>query len=177
MIDLKNKGAFSALLDMIEAAGHWLYVHDGAILVSDETAVQAIIDGFDPIQPAQAAKWAGIKNERDQRSVAGVLVGAYRFHSDPGSRIQQLGLKDQARDMLAAGGAYADQLVKNGQAVQWKTMGGVFVPMTVQLAFDVVAAVGDADAKIFTAAETHRAAMLQSATPWDYDFSAGWPEV
>lgn len=175
MINYVEKGY--GLHQEILAAGHWLVQQDGVWIASDDTAVQAIIDGYDPVAPAQAAKSTEIKAERDRRATSGVLVGPNRFHSDPASRIQQLGLKDKARDVLAAGGAYTDPLIKNGVQVQWKVMGGAFVPMTVQLAFDLVDAIGNADEAIYTAAETHLAQMRQSAAPWDYDFSTGWPEV
>ena len=44
-------------------------------------------------------------------------------------------------------------------------------------AFDIVAAAGDLDARLFAVAETHRAAMEAAADPAAYDFSAGWPET
>jgi len=123
------------------------------------------------------AVWGRIKDKRDSVKRGGVQVGTHWFHSDDSSRIQQLGLKDQARDMLAAGGAVTDTLYKLGAAILWKTMSGAFVPMTVQLAIDIVVAVGDADAKSFAVAEQHRATMEASSNPSAYDFSAGWPEV
>ena len=99
------------------------------------------------------------------------------FHSDSDSRIQHLGLKDKARDLLAAGGALADNLTILGQPVRWKTMDGSFAQVTAQLAFDIVTAAGDLDARLFAVAETHRAAMEAAAAPAAYDFSAGWPET
>lgn len=47
-------------------------------------------------------KWDAIKAERDRRKAGGFKVGALWFHSDADSRIQHLGLKDNARDQLAA---------------------------------------------------------------------------
>ena len=102
-------------------------------------------------------------------------VGAKWYHSDTESRIQHLGLKDQARDLLAVGQPDTTRLQKLGQDVRWKTMDGSFIYLTVKHAFDIVAAVGDLDALAFTAAETHRVAMEASADPASYDFSAGWP--
>jgi hypothetical protein len=125
----------------------------------------------------QAAVWERIKDKRDSIKRGGVLVNGSWFHSDDSSRIQQLGLKDQARDMLAAGGTATDVLYKLGYPIQWKTMSGAFVPMTVQLAVDIVAAVGDADARSFAKAEQHRVAMVASANPSAYDYSTGWPQV
>ena len=69
----------------------------------------------------------------------------------------------------------ADNLTTLGQPVRWKTMDGSFANVTAQLAFDIVAAAGDLDARLFAVAETHRAAMEAAADPSAYDFSAGWP--
>jgi hypothetical protein len=121
--------------------------------------------------------WVRIKSDRDRRKAGGFKVGTDWFHSDADSRIQHLGLKDKARDLLAAGGAMTDNLTILGQPVRWKTMDGSFAIVTAQLAFDIVAAAGDLDARLFAVAETHRAAMEAAADPATYDFSAGWPET
>jgi len=127
------------------------------------------------LNKAQAAIWELIKAERDRRKAGGFKVGTDWFHSDADSRIQHLGLKDKARDLLAAGGAMTDNLTILGQPVRWKTMDGSFAIVTAQLAFDIVAAAGDLDARLFAVAETHRAAMEAAADPAAYDFSVGWP--
>ncbi|MEW6612717.1 MAG: DUF4376 domain-containing protein [Pseudomonadota bacterium] len=132
-----------------------------------------------PIDEAKQMMWSQIKAERDRRKAGGfkVKVGGVDkwFHSDADSRIQHLGLKDKARDLLAAGGAMTDKISILGQPVKWKTMDGTFVEVTAQVAFDIVAAAGDLDAQLFAAAETHRAAMEASPDPASYDFSTGWP--
>lgn len=125
----------------------------------------------------KATKWEHIKAERDRRKAGGFKVGTQWFHSDADSRIKHLGLKDKARDLLAAGGAMTDSLVILGQPVRWKTMDGSFTNVTAQLAFDIVSAAGDLDARLFAVAETHRVAMEAAADPAAYDFSAGWPET
>jgi hypothetical protein len=123
--------------------------------------------------------WESIKAERDRRKSGGIKVkvgSIYKwFNSDADSRIQLIGLKDKARDLLAAGGAMTDKLTILGQTVKWKTMDGSFVEITAQLAFDIVAAAGDLDAQLFATAEAHKAAMEASADPASYDFSTGWP--
>jgi hypothetical protein len=161
----------------IAAAGHWLEKRDGVWVASDEAAVQAIIDGYDPLPLARDAAWEQIKAERDRRKAAGVMVRQWRFHSDADSRIQQLGLKDQARDLLASGAAPSTIMRKRGEPIYWKTLDGSFAPMTIQLALDVVDAIGDADSALFKAAEMHKAAAWASSDPQQYDYSSGWPEV
>lgn len=127
----------------------------------------------------KSAKWESIKAERERRKSGGfkVKVGSSNkwFHSDADSRIQHLGLKDKARDLIAGGGAMTDKLTILGQTVKWKTMDGSFVDVSAQVAFDIVASAGDLDAQLFAAAETHKAAMEASADPASYDFSSGWP--
>jgi hypothetical protein len=126
---------------------------------------------------AQAAvAWEAIKASRDLRKSLGVNVNGVWFHSDTESRIQWLGLKDSARDVLAAGGNMLSPLQKLGQNVMWKPMGtDTKVLTTVQLAFDVVAAVGNLDAYLFYVADQHKAASAAAVHPQLYDFSAGWP--
>jgi len=122
------------------------------------------------------ARWEAIKAERDgARTRGGVTVAGHWFHTDTDSRIKWLGLKDSARDLLAAGGAGADQVVVDGAAVAWKTMAGSFVPVTVQLALDVVEATKVLDKRLFTVAEQHNAALRAAADPTAYDYSTGWP--
>lgn len=127
----------------------------------------------------KVTKWDAIKAERDRRKSGGfkVKVGSSNkwFHSDADSRIQHLGLKDKARDLIAGGGVMTDKLTILGQTVKWKTMDGSFVDVSAQVAFDIVAAAGDLDAQLFAAAEKHKASMEASADPSAYDFSGGWP--
>lgn len=111
----------------------------------------------------QAAAWDRIKADRDRRKAGGVKVGAKWFHSDDGSRIQQMGLV-----MMGAG------IPAN---LQWKTMDGSFITMTQALATSVFGAVVANDQAIFAAAERHRVAMEASADPAVYDYSTDWPAI
>lgn len=126
----------------------------------------------------EAAVWDRIKVERDKRTLAGYQVGEHWVHSDIFSRNQWLGLKDNARDVLAAGGDGLSVLVdRDGEPIQWKMLGGEFVFVTAQLACDVVAVVTSADKDVFTAAEVHKVMMRASADPAQYDYSGGWPQT
>lgn len=109
----------------------------------------------------QDKAWDAIKAERDRRQHAGVKVGANWFHSDADSRIQQLGLVLLGASIPAG--------------TQWKTLTGSFVTMTQTLAGQIFAATAMSDIAIFTAAEQHKAAMLQLADPRAYGLGAGWP--
>lgn len=149
----------------------------GKHIVGDDNGGPILVD---PPAATIDYVWMQIKAERDLRKVGGFKVevapGEFKwFHGDVYSRTQHLGLKDKARDLLAAGGSLSDPIQADGQDVEWKTMDGTFVVITAQLAFDLVEAAGDADAKIHLAAEVHRAAMEASGDPGSYDFSGGWP--
>jgi len=127
------------------------------------------------LEKVKADKWDAIKAKREHVKAGGVKVGTKWFHSDIESRVQHLGLKDKARDLLAAGGALTDRLQVGGADIQWKTQNGTLIYITAQMAFDIVAAVGVLDAQAHLAAETHKATMEASAEPAAYDFSTGWP--
>ncbi len=116
-----------------------------------------------PLAERQAAAWSRIQERRDATKGGGVHVFGKWFHSDDPSRIQQLGLVMMGAAMPAG--------------IEWKTMDGSFIEMTPALASQIFAAVAALDLAAFAAAEVHKAAMLASADPEAYDFSAGWPEV
>lgn len=133
-------------------------------------------DPVKSIDEQRAYQWEAIKSIRVWKQDSGVLVnGLYWFHTDITSRIQQLGLKDAARDMLADGLLKTDPVIKLGSPVQWKLLDGSFLPMTAGLAYDVVNAVGDRDALLYKVAETHRANVYASDDPMAYDITTGWP--
>lgn len=126
----------------------------------------------------KSATWERIKAERDRRKTTGGFQCAGKwFHSDDRSLSHHFGNKDTARDQLEAGGVMADPLMVNGSQLPWKTMDGTWLPLTCQLAFDIVLAGKNSEAAIHQAAEIHRVTMESSADPASYDFSTGWPAV
>lgn len=153
--------------------------------INENDGVWALVDGAVVKQPLpapdpaviKAQQWEAIKAKRQQVKVGGVKVGTKWFHTDNESRVQYLGLKDKARDLLAAGGSMTDRLQAAGADIQWKTQNGTLIYITAQIAFDIVAAVGVLDALAHQNAEVHKVAMEASAEPAAYDFSTGWPIV
>lgn len=145
--------------------------------------IQARPDGYPEVvdQPAPRPDeiWENIKAERDRRKTGGFQHAGRWYHSDIESKAQHLGNKDTARDQLAAGGEMADHLLDplTGHQIVWKTMSGEFVPLTCQLAFDIVAAGKSAEFANYAAALAHKAAMERSANPPAYDYSGGWPQT
>lgn len=118
-----------------------------------------------------------IKALRDAVEIAGVRVRGYWFHSDYKSLTKYLGLKDTARDVLAAGGTNMDFILEGGHVIPWSTLDGSSVPVTVSLAFELVAAVRTLQSIAFATAKAHIAAMREVPFPLEYDFSTGWPTV
>ena len=111
----------------------------------------------------KAARIAVIKSKRDRVKTDGVTVGEHRFHSDPDSRTQQLGLV-----IMGA----------NVPPVQWKTMGGAFVTMTQTLAGQIFQGTAARDMAVFGHAETLIATVNAAATVEAVeavDIEAGWP--
>lgn len=147
--------------------------HDHRIAVVDGRVATEKIP-LQPLQDRQAAAWERIKAERESRSNSGVLVDGYWFHSDWHSRIQYLGLKDDAKDTDER--LDTDVLAIDGENVLWKTMSGEFAPMTGKRVKDIVTAVKVLDKRMFKSAETHRTMMEATAHPETYDYSEGWPE-
>jgi hypothetical protein len=157
-------------LAMSRKTGETLDLVNGKVVIVPMQAAQLHAN-------AKTAAWESIKSKRIVITGGGIQVGTNWFHSDESSRIQQLGLKDEARDALAIGAQATDPLMIDGSPVFWKTMSGSFVPMTVQLALDIVTAVKVLDKRAHAAAEQHRMAMEASADPAAYNYSAGWPAV
>jgi hypothetical protein len=141
----------------------WELRHLGEMMVKNGAVVPYVAPAPDLLQ-VKSAKWEIIKIERDRRTdQGGYKVGTKWFHSDHKSRSQQLGL-------VLLGASIPANL-------QWKTMDGSFVTMTQTLAQQILAAGAASDQAIFSAAETHKAAMEASDDPASYDFSTGWPKV
>lgn len=122
-----------------------------------------------------------VDRERKRRWRAGfpVQIGGVTkwFHSDEFSLAQHLGLKDKARDVLAAGGAMSDSINIAGQPVYWSTMDGSQVAITAQVAFDLVSGAGLQQALVFAASQAHKAAINAAEDLSNYDVSANWPAV
>lgn len=136
-------------------------IHTGGDPIPSKSELDAVI-----LADTREAMWQRIKDERDRRKTNGVLVTIPGettqkwFHSDDTSRIQQIALA-----MMGA------SLPQN---LQWKTLDGSYVIMTQALAMTIFQTSAYFDQMNFANAEQHRLAMLQVASPDDYDFSSGW---
>lgn len=132
-----------------------------------------------PVEQTTGPVWDAIKAKRDQVKTGGVKVGTKWYHTDAESRIQHLGLLRLADATVAAGGTDTTTLKNpaDGKVIKWKTMSGDLVSVTCKMANDLFAADAILDFSAHAAAETHKAAMEASTNPFEYDFSANWPQV
>lgn len=149
-------------------------VHDSGDAIPDK----ATLDGL-RLSAIRNKLWEEIKQYRDTRKFKGIYVSNKWFHNDPDSRSQWLGLKDKARDVLANGGNASTILTINHPTmgitnITWNTMDGTFIPVTVQLAFDVVEKTGDLDGTLHGTALYHRQNINASSTPESYNYKLGW---
>lgn len=167
MIQITMKpGVWPGLAEFVSAHG-FAFEQRGAEFWGSPGA-QALVDAFtqaDACAFVRGPKIEAIKAERDRRKFAGYMAAGNRFHSDPDSRTQQLGLV-----IMGAG----------VPPIQWRTLDGTYVTMTQQLAAAIFTATAMGDAAIFAAGEAHRAAVEAMTDPMQieaYDFSGGWPEV
>lgn len=113
-----------------------------------------------------ADQWSAIKERRRQCTNGGVAVdvaGEDRwFHTDADSRIQWLDLLADVRDGTL-------------EPTLWKSMSGVFVPLTDDIVLAYRAALKAKERAAFVRAETLRAAVNAAADPREIDITAGWP--
>lgn len=118
--------------------------------------------------------WEDIKSHRDVLQVSGLLYAGYWFHNDVKSRGQWERMSNRCNEQ---GLAATDPYIVDGEQVMWKTMSGVFTPVTAGLIRGVVEAMEIQEKRIFKQAEVHRALMNQYEHPETYDFHTGWPDV
>lgn len=179
------------VVELIETDGDISEMFHPDTVWVDVTSVPGVENGwrkngsiFDPppsvsvsVSVVKATVWDDIKAKRDAVVLSGTKVGAKWYHSDEASRTKYIGLLRLADAAVAAGGSGTTALQYGGQDIQWKTMDGSFIKMTVQRANDVFNAVTGLYFAAFGVAEVHRTEMEASADPANYDFSANWPAV
>jgi hypothetical protein len=153
-------------------------VYSNIVWESGDPVPSRIILDTEILDMRRVKKWDEIQFYRDSLKSGGVKIDDNWFHSDSDSRIQYLGMRSKARDMLLDGGSMDDPIQKLGINIMWKPMAtDVRVLITVALAIDLVEKVGDLDAILFETAVYHKGIMLSSNNPDTYDYSQGWPEV
>lgn len=133
-----------------------------------------------PIDGVREMAWGWVQTHRDALYEGGCEVAPHGwFHNDTQSRSRWERMVNRAN---AEAMADAAPYLIEGQQVQWKTMGGSFVPLTAGIIRAVVAAFEVQEAAIFLAAEAHKQALWHpSRSVVDaiaaYDWKADWPAV
>ena len=134
MIDFKNKSC-EALSNAIAQAGHWVRLHDNVPVSSNDAAVQAIIDGFDPIPNARNVRIMEIKVDGLARINAAypaiTSLDEIAFYADfwlsiaPAARVPNAPFKkvidiySAAKVAIAAVNAATTQALIDAVAVNW----------------------------------------------------------
>lgn len=128
-----------------------------------------VIEDFMTLSELQQVYISKISAERDRRYEEGgyyvQLVDKW-FHSTQFSRGQQLGLVQLGSNLP--------------EGVQWKTMDGTYVTMTLQLAQAILVSASLSDMNIFSTAEQKKLdilAITDMDTLKDYDYLANWPKI
>lgn len=138
------------------------------------------------LDAARASVIVRIRAERERRQQSDGFpvtlpgLGLVRFHSDPHSRSQHAGLYAAATLALMQGGTAASPVIdpQTGQQVQWRTMGGAMVPLSVGVLLTLLQASMAREGAVHAAADAHIAAVNALETPeavLAYDWSTGWP--
>lgn len=129
------------------------------------------------LEAAKAAMWDKIQIERTRRKECAFPVDfggkTYYFHGDAESRGQQHGLMAEVNHLLATGKPLTTVLT----TVPWVTKGGTNVTMTGELALTIFQTQMRREGEFFSVARAHKEAMEESAEPWNYNYSAGWPKI
>lgn len=124
------------------------------------------------IERIRQDQWLRIHAERERRKAGGVRVmrngRAYWFWSDEASRAQYGLLEGRANRAKLPPATILDM---------WKTMSGEFVPLTVELLFEILDNGIVNEGVLFQVAESHRAKMLRADDPYMYNYMTGWPET
>lgn len=136
---------------------------------------------------AQEEVWERIKTYRDTHKYRGILINVsgepHWIHSDQVSRIQHLGLLGAAILHIFRTFFGITDLAAFPSNLMWKTMSvnnmgnPIFITLTWIIALQIFAADAALEAGCFAKAEYHRAMMLMSNDPLNYNFTTGWPEV
>ncbi|WP_082966140.1 DUF4376 domain-containing protein [Gallibacterium salpingitidis] len=105
--------------------------------------------------------WESIKEYRYNRSLGGVYIKSVDrwFQTGEEEKTKYLGLS---------------QVIDKIGSIEWKTFENDFVEMTPDLLAEIFAEMVRAENADHINAERHKAAMMQSDKPLDYDFSTGW---
>jgi hypothetical protein len=155
------------LYDAIAAAGHWIENSPGGWVSSDDAAVQAIIDAYDPLPVARAQRLAELAAHRAAVQSAGFRFAGIAWQTDAEARANLAGAALSALLAAQAGEPYS---------VTWKSPGG---PVVLDGATIMAAARAiEAWVRSLFAREAELAQNILSLSDWravlEVDVTVGW---
>lgn len=111
----------------------------------------------------QEKVWTAIKKKRDSQVMSGVFIPSVSkvFQTDPTSAITYA----QIGSMIS---------LNIYEIVNWKVLDNTLVSMTEELFKELQTTLARSTQLTYTIAEQHKAAMLLSDNPEEYDYSTGW---
>lgn len=133
------------------------------IIVNGKAIVNHNLGNIEPIAVQQEKVWEQIKQRRYEAITSGVYVNSIDkwFHTDEVS----------ATTYSTIAGMIA---LDNYEPSQWKTMDNTWLLLTEPLFKELQTAISQKTNANYAIAEQHKAAMLQSDNPLDYDYSTDW---
>ncbi|WP_065233807.1 DUF4376 domain-containing protein [Gallibacterium genomosp. 3] len=123
-------------------------------ILSDEKQAELLVNQKNEI-------WERIKAYRYQRSLGGVYIASVDkwFQTGEEEKTKYLGLS---------------QVIDKIGSIEWKSFSNDFVEMTPSLLAEIFAGMVRAENADHINAERHKAAMMQSDKPLEYDYTTGW---
>lgn len=111
----------------------------------------------------QEKVWTAIKKKRDSQVMGGVFIPSVAkvFQTDPTSAI----IYAQIGNMIS---------LNIYEIINWKVLDNTFVPITEELFREIQTTIARSTQLTYDIAEQHKAAMLISDNPEDYDYTTGW---
>lgn len=134
-----------------------------AVRNEDKNIPQLLEYTDDPVEVAQLMGWIDIKEFRQKVIASGVLIPSVNkvFQTDQYSMTQYA----QIASMIA---------LDNYTPVEWKTLDNTWVTLTVELLKELQQTIRQRTDRAFAVAEEHKAKMMVSDNPEEYDYSTGW---
>lgn len=186
----------TGLHDAIVAAGHWLHCINGVWTSDDDSAVQAIIDGYNALPWYQETQIALLEARYASVIAAGRLYSV-AGGSDPSQHPYQidevapidpttfLPTRRASQDTITSVGAWAGDIILNVPGVApwpatfaFRDANNAMVPMTADQAYaftqNVLTYVQKVDANYFGLATAIMTATTQAAVQ-SVDVTLGWP--
>lgn len=157
------------LHEAIRAAGHWLEQRGDAWYSSNDAAVQAIINAYDPLPAMRAELLAKVAAERIRRQALGV---AYVFPDGQAGTIQTR----HEQDLVNINGLATRALMAPGATFPFRDEENRTHAMSAEQVAALAVAASDYVGALYAAKWAHDSAIAKWDGTAPYDTTAFWPE-